>query len=55
MKNITLVLALGAIVLFSSCYTTRTAGNSGKVPPGQMKKATGAKSARDYAPGHNKY
>lgn len=27
---------------------------SGKVPPGQMKKATGAKSAKAYAPGQNK-
>ena len=27
---------------------------SGKVPPGQVKKATGAKSAKEYAPGQNK-
>ncbi len=27
---------------------------SGKIPPGQMKKATGAKSAKEYAPGQNK-
>lgn len=27
---------------------------SGKVPPGQIKKATGAKSAKAYAPGQNK-
>lgn len=26
----------------------------GKVPPGQVKKATGAKSAKQYAPGQNK-
>lgn len=38
--------------LFASCYAT--AGNSGKVPPGQVKKATGAKSAKPYAPGQNK-
>ncbi|WP_348823910.1 hypothetical protein [Flavobacterium aestuarii] len=25
-----------------------------KVPPGQAKKMTGAKSAKNYAPGHNK-
>lgn len=56
MKNIHLVIAVCMIVLFSACYTsTRTAGNSGKVPPGQMKKATGAKSAKPYAPGQNKY
>ena len=27
---------------------------SGKIPPGQMKKATGAQSAKEYAPGQNK-
>jgi hypothetical protein len=27
---------------------------NGKVPPGQMKKATGAKSAKQYAPGQVK-
>lgn len=54
MKHLQLVCALSVLIAFSSCYTTQTAGNSGKVPPGQMKKATGAKSARQYAPGHNK-
>lgn len=28
---------------------------SGKVPPGQVKKATGAKSAKQYAPGQKKH
>lgn len=27
---------------------------SGKVPPGQAKKATGTQSAKEYAPGQNK-
>jgi hypothetical protein len=27
---------------------------NGKIPPGQMKKATGAKSAKQYAPGQVK-
>jgi len=27
---------------------------NGKIPPGQMKKATGAKSAKQYAPGQQK-
>lgn len=27
---------------------------NGKIPPGQMKKATGAKSAKHYAPGQAK-
>ncbi|MVT41975.1 hypothetical protein GO495_15395 [Chitinophaga oryziterrae] len=55
MKKIYLVLVLSGMILTSGCYTVRTAGNSGKVPPGQAKKAAGAKSARDFAPGHNKY
>jgi len=41
-------------MLASSCYTTRTAGRSGKVPPGQAKKATGSKSAKQFAPGQQK-
>lgn len=28
---------------------------NGKIPPGQMKKMTGAKSAKHYAPGQNKH
>jgi hypothetical protein len=31
----------------------KTNGN-GKIPPGQMKKATGAKNAKQYAPGQVK-
>lgn len=27
---------------------------NGKIPPGQIKKVTGAKSAKNYAPGQNK-
>jgi hypothetical protein len=54
MKNIYLIFALATIMLTSSCYTTRTAGNSGKVPPGQAKKRSGAKSARSFAPGQRK-
>lgn len=27
---------------------------NGKIPPGQMKKVTGAKSAKNYAPGQTK-
>ena len=34
--------------------TVVTSNPSGKVPPGQAKKATGAKSAKEYAPGQNK-
>ncbi|UAY56926.1 hypothetical protein [Arachidicoccus terrestris] len=51
------LLAVSAIVWMSlvvSCTPYREAGRSGKVPPGQAKKIYGQKSARDFAPGHNK-
>jgi len=54
MKKIYLILALATLMVTSSCYTTRTAGNSGKVPPGQAKKRVGAKSAKPFAPGQRK-
>jgi hypothetical protein len=53
MKKIYLIFAMAILMLASSCYTARTAGNSGKVPPGQAKKRGGSRSARGYAPGHN--
>ncbi|HSD06698.1 hypothetical protein, partial [Flavobacterium sp.] len=34
--------------------TSHSAPKTKKVPPGQAKKMTGQKSARNYAPGHNK-
>ncbi|NII80990.1 hypothetical protein H9N25_00250 [Pedobacter riviphilus] len=54
MKQIYLIVALSAMLLTSACYSIRTAGNSGKVPPGQAKKGTGSKSARPFAPGQQK-
>ncbi len=54
MKSIVYVIALSATMLASSCYSYRTAGNSGKVPPGQAKKGTGSKSAKPFAPGQQK-
>jgi hypothetical protein len=54
MKNLLTILALSGIMLTTGCYTTRTAGNSGKVPPGQAKKASGSKSAKPFAPGQRK-
>ena len=45
------------LVLASACSkTTVVVSNkdSKKVPPGQMKKATGSKSAKAYAPGQQK-
>lgn len=57
MKKISAFLIMCAIVISStSCFVERrqTAGKSGKIPPGQAKKMNDSKSARDYAPGHNK-
>lgn len=53
MKKFYALMIVGSFLL-SSCYTVKTAGNSGKVPPGQAKKATGSKSAKPYAPGQRK-
>jgi hypothetical protein len=53
MKKICL-LAVITVMFTSACYAPRTAGNSGKVPPGQAKKYYGSKSARPFAPGQNK-
>ena len=50
----TLWILLAAFLLGSCTTTTYTAGNSGKVPPGQAKKMTGSKSAKKYAPGQRK-
>jgi len=54
MKKTYTILLLALMMMASSCYTTRTAGRSGKVPPGQAKKATGSKSAKKFAPGQQK-
>lgn len=54
MKKVSLVLTMVGIMLISACYVPRTAGNSGKVPPGQAKKMTGSKSAKPFAPGQQK-
>lgn len=51
MRKIFIVLTLICMVFLTSCYTTRTAGNSGKIPPGQAKKAAGTKSAKPFAHG----
>lgn len=49
-------LFLVAILFFmSSCVGPVVVhGNQKKVPPGQMKKATGSTSAKPYAPGQQK-
>lgn len=54
MKQRTGLFLLAAFFLMSSCVMQRTAGHSGKVPPGQAKKAYGTKSAKPFAPGQQK-
>jgi hypothetical protein len=54
-----LILGTGCTIVRPGYYhPTRTViiqtNPNGKIPPGQMKKATGAKSAKQYAPGQNK-
>ena len=64
-KNILILLVLSIfLIIGSGCRVQQkrtisrgqiiSSQPSGKVPPGQMKKATGAKSAKAYAPGQNK-
>lgn len=51
----TYVICLLAMAFFcTSCKTIIVPGNTAKAPPGQVKKATGAKSAKAYAPGQQK-
>lgn len=56
-----LLLLLAATLTFSSCKTifvghsqTVKTNANGDIPPGQMKKLTGEKSAKAYAPGQQK-
>lgn len=64
-KNLLLLLVLSAFLMMGAgCVSIQPRYHSkgqiistkphGKVPPGQMKKMTGAKSAKAYAPGQNK-
>ncbi|HEX6192293.1 MAG TPA: hypothetical protein VFZ42_08010 [Chitinophagaceae bacterium] len=41
------------LMLLSSC-TYHSHRHTGKLPPGQVKKVTGSKSAKAYAPGQQK-
>lgn len=52
MKQIGAVILVGLFVVSCAPYL-KSNGNHG-LPPGQVKKVTGAKSAKHYAPGHNK-
>lgn len=47
------VLALMALLL-ASCSVHVKSHRNNDIPPGQMKKVTGSKSAKPYAPGQQK-
>lgn len=57
-----LILFLVSIVTgLSSCYTTTTVergrghdNHEKRIPPGHAKKMSGSKSAKHFAPGHNR-
>ena len=54
--GITILVILFAFSI-SSCSVrmgTRSHSTTKKIPPGQAKKMSGSKSAKNYAPGHNK-
>ena len=66
-KQILILFLISAfLILGTSCMVVRPGYNrpsrtviiqtnrNGKIPPGQMKKITGAKSAKQYAPGQQK-
>lgn len=56
MKNLKCVLGLVVMAVFiTSCGVHRINTNAkGEIPPGQMKKITGEKSAKNHAPGQRK-
>lgn len=66
MKKHTLILLLlsGFFIFGTGCTVIRPhhqprtviihSNSGGRIPPGQMKKMTGAKSAKQYAPGQQK-
>ncbi|WP_318309889.1 hypothetical protein [Flagellimonas crocea] len=54
MKSMSKVIGVVfAVLLFGSCSVHKNAGKSATAP-GQVKKITGAKSAKAYAPGQRK-
>jgi hypothetical protein len=54
MKKLIMLFAIAGFFLYGTGCAPAPAGHSGKVPPGQMKKATGSKSAKPFAPGQRK-
>lgn len=51
LRKIGMIAILG--LFLTSCVGIKSNGNHG-LPPGQVKKVTGSKSAKPYAPGQNK-
>ena len=49
-----LCVAAVLLSLTTSCVVSTSSSKSGKIPPGQAKKASGSKSAKAYAPGQQK-
>jgi len=54
MKKVIVFFSIVSLLFLNACVVQRTAGNSGKVPPGQAKKAYGSQSAKPFAPGQQK-
>ena len=57
MKNLLLLFIFSMSLCFgaTSCVSVKVKPHKEKtIPPGQMKKITGSKSAKYHAPGHNK-
>ncbi len=56
MRSLKLILGIFLMTAFlASCSVHRVHTNGkGDIPPGQMKKITGEKSAKKYAPGQQK-
>ncbi len=56
-KLILVLFIMSLSMGITSCVSVKVKSKANKekvLPPGQVKKVTGSKSARDYAPGHNK-
>jgi len=47
-------LMIAGIFITSCSVHSSSSSSSGKIPPGQAKKMSGSKSAKNHAPGHQK-
>lgn len=55
MTNFIKILSFTLLIIsIVSCSVHNSSSSSGKIPPGQAKKASGSKSAKAYAPGQQK-